>query len=119
MLSDVESQIHGCGARNTRIQNSSTSRANERAKFMTMQNSEILTIAAVRASVLELGLVPLGDDVVEKVIEYGLEAVIECTLAMDQPFATDANLRGVIYARAVERIGVSVALQYRENSFAQ
>ncbi len=85
---------------------------------MTTQSSEMLTIAAVRESILELGLTPLKDEVVERVIEYGLEAVIECTLAMDQPLIIDANLRAVIYARSVERIGHSVAMRFCEKSLA-
>ncbi len=83
---------------------------------MTTQSSEMLTIAAVRESILELGLTPLNDEVVERVIEYGLGAVIECTLAMDQPLVIDANLRAVIYARSVERIGQSVAMRFCEKS---
>jgi hypothetical protein len=76
---------------------------------MNAQESVDCSIAAVRESALELGLTPLEDTLVERVAEYGVEALIECTLATDQPYVIDVNVRGVMYARAIERIGAAVA----------
>jgi hypothetical protein len=67
------------------------------------------TIAAVDASAQELGIAPLDADLVERVAEYGLEALIECTLAAEPTLVVDANVRGVMYARAIERIAQAVA----------
>jgi hypothetical protein len=38
-----------------------------------------------------------------------LEALIECTLAAEPTLVVDANVRGVMYARAIERIAQAVA----------
>jgi hypothetical protein len=83
---------------------------------MTFDESSAQVISAVKDSALELGLTPLDDITVEHVVEYGAEALIECTLALDQPFAIDANLRGVMYARSIERISRAIAAKYSELS---
>ncbi len=76
---------------------------------MQLSESIAYTVAAVEASALELGIAPLDADVVEQVAEYGLEALIECTLAAERSLVVDANVRGVMYARAIERIALTVA----------
>jgi hypothetical protein len=50
--------------------------------------------------------------IVERIVEYGIEALVECTLALDQPFVVDANLRGVMYARSIERISRAIATKH-------
>lgn len=81
---------------------------------MTINESSTQTILAVKESALELGLSPLDDTIVEHVVEYGVAALVECTLALDQPFVVDANLRGVMYARSIERISRAIAAKYGE-----
>lgn len=81
---------------------------------MTIDESSAYTILAVRESALELGLRPLDRAVVERIAEYGVEALVECTLAMDQPFVVDVNVRGVMYARSIERISLAIAAKYGE-----
>jgi histidinol dehydrogenase len=76
---------------------------------MDAQESIACSVNAVRESALELGLTPLDDAIVARVAEYGVEALIECTLAFDQPYAVDVNVRGVMYARAIERISEAIA----------
>jgi hypothetical protein len=76
---------------------------------MQLSESIAYTVAAVEASALELGISPLDAAIVERVAEYGMEALIECTLAAEPALVVDANVRGVIYARAIERIAQAVA----------
>ncbi len=67
-------------------------------------------IDAVRDSALELGLRPLSPATVECVIDYGLEALLECTIAQEQDMVViDANVRGVLYARSIERVSAFVS----------
>lgn len=83
-----------------------------------MENAIEHTIVAVRDSALELGFAPLDDALVERVVEYGVEALVECTLAAQQGCAIDANVRSVFYARAIERIGAAIAAPYRDAAVA-
>jgi predicted RNase H-like nuclease len=85
---------------------------------MSNEESTAYTIAAVRDAALELGLHPLDDAIVARVVEYGVEALVECTLALDQPYVVDANVRGVIYARSIERIAQAIAAKYNERAIA-
>jgi hypothetical protein len=67
------------------------------------------SVWAVRESAAELGLSPLDEAVESRVVDYGIEALIECTLAANVDFAIDVNVRAVIYARTLERISERIA----------
>jgi hypothetical protein len=67
------------------------------------------SVWAVRESAAELGLAPLDEAVEARVVDYGIEALIECTLAANLDFAIDVNVRGVIYARTLERVSERIA----------
>jgi hypothetical protein len=83
---------------------------------MNTEVSAAYAIAAVRESAFELGFEPLDAATVERVVDYGLEALIECTLAAQQSGAIDINVRGVMYARSIERISAAIAAPYRREA---
>lgn len=83
---------------------------------MNKEVSAAYSVAAVRESALELGFEPLDPAIVERVVDYGLEALVECTLAAQQGDAIDINVRGVMYARLIERITAAIAEPYRREA---
>ena len=85
---------------------------------MTLSETRDETIAAVRLSAIELGLLPLEAAVVDRIVDYGIEALIECTLAKDQPVTTDTLLRGALYDLSIARLSSGIALKHCELALA-
>jgi hypothetical protein len=85
---------------------------------MKSENAVEHSITAVRESALELGFEPLESGLVERIVDYGIEALIECTLAAQKGSAIDVNVRGVMYARSIERVGAAIAAQYQDTTIA-
>lgn len=85
---------------------------------MKSENAVERSMTAVRESALELGFEPLESGLAERIVDYGIEALIECTLAAQEGGAIDVNVRGVMYARSIERIGAAIAALYRDATIA-
>lgn len=74
-----------------------------------MCNTQQLMIEAARSAAEALLLQPLDAQVAARVVDFGLEALVECTLAQEQPVRVEANLRGAFYTLAIATLSERVA----------
>jgi hypothetical protein len=75
---------------------------------MTEAQSREFTYTALAEACVALRLTPLSPHVAQGVEHYGIEALIECTLAA-QPATANAALRAHFYAAVLDRLSHLIA----------
>jgi citrate lyase gamma subunit len=70
-----------------------------------MNTSNRVAVAAVEKAATDLGLTAIDATVAERIAEYGIGALIECTLAAQDFCAIDVVLRAALHARALAHVG--------------
>lgn len=75
---------------------------------MTEAQSREFASAALAEACAALRLKPLAPEVAQRIEHYGIEALIECTLAA-QPATTNAALRAYFFAAVLDRLSHLIA----------
>jgi hypothetical protein len=70
-----------------------------------MSTTNRVAIAAVERAAMDVGLAAIEDELAERIAEYGIAALVECTLAAQDFCAIDASLRAALHARALACLG--------------
>jgi hypothetical protein len=73
-----------------------------------MSTANRVAIAAVEKAAMDLGLAAIEDAVADRIAEYGVSALVECTLAAQDFCAIDVALRAALHARTQAYLGGSV-----------
>jgi hypothetical protein len=82
---------------------------------MTEQQTDEAIAAALFDARAMFGLAALSSTVQERIAPYGVEALIECTLA-EQAACVDAALRACFYEVVLQNIGKRVAAQINDTA---